>query len=273
MKQKSESQLFNEKIEFLENQLHALNKKINTPKKIEWWKKNIPLTICLIALVSSLIFNVAILRKSHFKKGSDFKAEKIKEVENLTLAILDVFEAGEYLLPKPSMDILGTYNNYRREIYVKKIIRAMAQIDHKFSTNIYGIVGKQLESEGQFAEAIKYFGLARENARNPISRALAFRELGNIYGLFDTKIYNYDSSNYYWKQSLITSDSIIGDKKYYFKGYAYFLRGQRSYLQGYHDNAIALMDSAIIEFEKMSDYNPWKWESLDRVDGFLEITE
>ena len=64
------------------------------------------------------------------------------------------------------------------------------------------MIGTELKNDGQFEKALKFYRKELFSAKSATSKVVAYRDLGQVYGIKDTRIFNPDSSAFYRKLSL-----------------------------------------------------------------------
>src|SRR5690606_14628421 len=116
----------------------------------DWWKRNTSLIISIVALTASLCFSFYGVTRTKTKdkeekvKGEKVnKANKIAEIERLTLKLTDLAE--KYIkLPgeNPNINInqVSVLYNYQRLIYVHEIIALMKEVDEPFAPDVYALI-------------------------------------------------------------------------------------------------------------------------------------
>src|SRR5690606_27281225 len=93
----------------------------------------------------------------------------------------------------------------------------------KFPPDIYALIANELKIDGQYVKALEFYRKELLHAESATSKVVAYRDLGNIYGIQNTPIYSPDSSIHYRRLSVQYSDSIHGEQRLSFKGYSYQL--------------------------------------------------
>ena len=265
---------FEEKIDLIENQIHSINIKLNTPKKEKWWKKNSSLIISIVALITSIGFTVHNLIKENTAEKEKSVSERIKKIENLTIKLTELSEKNLKLAsenPNTDLNNLASLINYQRSIYINEIIESMNDFNEDFPPGIYDIVGNELRNEGHYNDALKYYKQGFSRSKTSNEKVIAYRNLGNIYGIQNTPIYKPDSSHYYWKKSISESNKILGEQKFTYKGYSYHLWAGNEFYKGNNEFAKKLIDSAIIEYSKLPENNQNKHFYIGQLIQMIEF--
>lgn len=263
-----------EKIELLENQIHALNIKINAPDRSPWWKKNASLVISILALVTTITVNVYNAQKEKRKEVTSSRSTKIEKIGQLTLKLTELAEKNFRLSsenPNVNVNGISVLLNYQRLLCINEITSLMEEVDTDFPSDIYALIGTELKNDGQFSKARDYYGKELLAANTPNERVIAYRDLGSLYGVTNTPISNKDSSDHYWKKSIEESDSLDGEQRYHFKGYGYQLWAGNEFYFGNVSRARVLIDSAKMSYLKLPDFNPMKHYSIAMLSQMIEM--
>ncbi|WP_203296535.1 hypothetical protein [Luteirhabdus pelagi] len=273
----------NQKIDILENQIHLINSKLHEPDKKSWFSKNASLLLSVIALIISVGFSIYGIQKEIQKETEEeeklqnlSKAQKASKIEELTIKLTDLAEKNTKLAsenPNVNVNILSVLLNYQRLIYINEIIELEEQIDEDFPPDIYALIANELKVDGQFEKALRFYRKELESAKSANSKVVAYRDLGQIFRIRETPIFNSDSSSFYRKLSIQYSDSIYGDQRAIFKGYSYQLWAADEL---YFDNSklgFQLIDSARQEYMKLPDNNNAKNYNLRMLSQMLEYEE
>jgi hypothetical protein len=265
-----------DKIDLLENQIHAINIKLNSPEKVAWFKKNASLIISIVALITSMFFNFYGLSKQKTKDEASARSSKIERVEQLTLKLTELAERSIRLSSEgqnTNVNALSVLLNYQRLIYVNEILEIIDDIDEKFPSDIYALLGNELRNDGQFDRALKYYKLSLARSQTPTAKVVAYRDLGNIFGIPNTPIFSKDSSRFYWNKSLEESEKILGEQKYSYRGYTYQLLANFEFYLGNSDLGSKLVDSAKSEYLKLPENNASKQYNIGLLSQMEESDE
>ncbi len=262
------------KIDLIENQIHSLNIKLNTPKKEKWWKKNSSLIISIIALVTSIGFTIHNLRKEDNANKEKTINDRTKKIESLTLELTELSEKQVKLASEnPNVDLnnLNSLVNYRRAIYIKEIVKLMDDFNENFPPGIYDIVGNELRNEGNYKEALKLYRKGYSQSISPNEKVIAYRNLGRLYGIQNTPIFQPDSSNFYWKRSVKESEKISGEQKFINKGQSYQLWAGDEFYKGNSEFARKLIDSARFQYSLLPENNQNKHYAIGQLIQMIEF--
>lgn len=246
------------KIDLLEDQLHSINIKLNTPQKKTWLSRNTSLLISILALLISFGFSVHSIIKEKEKDEIATKSQKVKKIEDLTIKLTDIAEknfklAGEN--PNINLNALAVLFNYQKLIYINEIIELMDGVNASFPPDAYALIGNELKFDGQYKKALEYYLLEKKHSKTAASKVVAYRDLGQIYGIPETPVSNIDSSNYYRKLSITESDNLFGEQKHTIKGYSFQLWAADEFYKGNVQFANQLVDSSRTEYLKLPDNN------------------
>lgn len=280
-KNEDRNSFLEEKIDLLENQIHLINSKLHEPEKKSWFSKNASLLISVIALTTSIAFSFyGIQKEKRREKEQNEKAiqlsktEKAQKIEELTLKLTQLVEKNTKLAaenPNVNVNTLSVLFNYQRLIYINEIMELIDGFDEDFPPDIYALIGNELKIEGQFEKALEFYYRELKSAKSATSKVVAYRDLGQVYGIINTQIFNADSSNYYRKLSVQFSDSIYGEQKFIFKGYSYQLWAADKFYSGNSEFALQLVDSARNQYLNLPENNNAKNYNLRMLGEMLEF--
>ena len=271
------------KIDLLENQIHLINSKLHEPDKKTWLAKNASLILSIVALVTSISFTIYGIQKENTKDEQQqkkaielSKEEKQHRIEELTLKLTELAEKNTKLSaenPNVNVNVLSVLLNYQRLIYVNEIIELIEEYDSGFPPDIYALIGNDLKQDGQFKKALQFYRKEFFHAKSATSKVVAFRDLGQIYGIRNTPIFESDSSTYYRKLSVQYCDSIHGEQRLIYKGYSYQLWAADELYSGNPKLGLALVDSARIQYMNLPDNNSAKNYNLRMLSQMIEFEE
>jgi len=263
-----------EKFDLIDNELHSINIRLNEPKKDSWLKKNVTLVISIVALISSIGFTVYNIRKEIVKDSATSKAKKSEQIVQLALKLTDLAEKNAKLAAEnPNVDAsqLSVLLNYQRMVYISEIMDLMKDAKEGFPPDIYALIGNELKLNGQFEDALTYYKLEMDNAHTAVSKVVANRDLGGIYGILNSSFHNKDSSDYYWAESIRYGNTFSGDQKFIINGYTYKLRAGDEFYQGRTAFALQMIDSAKSQYQQLHENNMAKFSFLKMLDQMVEF--
>lgn len=271
------------KIHLLENQIHLINSKLHEPEKRTWLSKNASLLLSIVAFITSITFSIYSIQKENTRDNAQqkealelSKAGRQKRVEELTLKLTELAEKSTKLAaenPNVNVNTLSVLINYQRLIYISEIIEIIDKFDDGFPPDIYGLIGTDLKTDGQFRKAIEFYHKELLHARSGTAKVVAFRDLGQVYGIQNNPEFNSDSSTYYRKLSVQYSDSIYGEQRLHYKGYSYQLWAADELYLGNSKLGKALVDSARIQYMNLPDNNNSKNYNIRTLGQMIEHEE
>lgn len=274
---------FEKKINLLENQIHLINSKLHEPDKKTWLAKNASLLLSIVALITSISFTIYGIQKENTKDEEQqkkafelSKEEKQQRIEELTLKLTELAEKNTKLAsenPNVNVNTLSVLINYQRLIYVNEIIELIEENDSGFPPDIYALIGNELKMDGQFKKALGFYHKELSHAKSATSKVVAYRDLGQVYGIRNTPIFEADSSSYYRILSIQYSDSIHGEQRLIYKGYSYQLWAADELYFGNSKLGLALLDSARLYYMNLPDNNNAKNYNLRMLSQMIEFEE
>ncbi|MES2780698.1 MAG: hypothetical protein V4651_12460 [Bacteroidota bacterium] len=270
-----------EKIDLLENQIHHINTKLHAPDKKSWLSKNFSLILSIVALTTSIAFSIYGIRKEKLKEKAQTekanelsKSEKIHKIQELTLNLTQLVEKNTKLAaenPNVDVNLLSVMHNYQRLIYINEIMELIEGFTVEFPPDIYALIGINLRNDGQFEKALEFFQRELQSARSTTSRVVAYRDLGQVFGIRNSPVFNADSANYYRRLSILSSDQIYGEQRFLFKGYSYQLWALDEFYLGNPLFAMRLIDSARAQYLNLSENNTAKNHNLRMLGQILSF--
>lgn len=273
-KEKNQSISLNEKLEIIDNQIHSLNYKVNNPKKETWFKKNASLVISIIALTTSIVFTLYGNYKESVQNESSSESKRLQKIQDFALKLTSIAEKNAklnsmgYFTNNQNMSVLL---NTQRLFYMNQIIDLIQEErDSALASDIYSLIGSELKMDGRYEDALKYFKLELKNTNSSASKVVANRNLGNLYGIKDTKIFKRDSSNFYWKQSISIAEQLPGELKHHYKGYSFQLWAGNELYSNNIESGLKLIDSARNEYLKLPDNNSIKQLNINMLSQMIE---